>query len=318
MANHSSTIYRSNLAYSYSPKVVHVQPKLQTANGLRVAVFGMLISGLVVAAGYTINLRNSLAAPIIEEVPKAVVASPQPDAPKAAPVVAKPAQPSSQDLQKVLNKWQQDYKTAHFGVMIREIGGSKRSASINAHDQFYAASLYKVFLAQYLYNKAESGQLDLNSYKIKGYTVTKCIERMIVVSDNYCGHGLGDVVGWNNLNTVVHQNGFTETITSTDLLTSASDMAEYLERLQGGTLMGRTYTNQIIGYMKRQIYRTSIPAGVPSVSVADKPGYLGSYWHDAAIVYHPKGAYILVIMSRGSGSFAFKDLSRRVSDFFNK
>ncbi len=321
MAHTSSTISHDHLAYSHSPQVVNVQhwPSNKSIYATRTLVAGMLISGIVVAANYTVNLRNSLAVPIITDTAdtKPIINQVEPSKSKPVSVVAEPKIPITKDLQNLLNKWQTDYKAGQYGVVIKELGGRKRNASLNAHTQFLTASLYKVFVSQYLYSKVESGQLSLSDY-MGGYNVGNCLEQMIVVSSNACGHGLGVAIGWENLNTHVHSLGFKETTISETKYTSAGDMAKFLEKLQGGTLLGRTFNATLINYLKRQIYRNAIPAGVPGISVADKPGYYGYYWHDAAIVYHPKGAYILVVLSRGSGNYAIRDLSTRVSNYFNK
>lgn len=75
-------------------------------------------------------------------------------------------------------------------------------------------------------------------------------------------------------------------------------------------------TDRLLGYMKRQIWRSGIPSGVPGVTVADKVGFYNGYIHDVAIVYAPKGAYILAIMSYGGSNPNMSELSKRVYNFF--
>lgn len=69
--------------------------------------------------------------------------------------------------------------------------------------------------------------------------------------------------------------------------------------------------------MNRQIYRAGIPAGSAG-SVANKVGFLGGLNHDAAIVYHPKGSYALVVLSSGSSFSAIADLARKISTIMNQ
>ena len=65
--------------------------------------------------------------------------------------------------------------------------------------------------------------------------------------------------------------------------------------------------------MKRQVYRKGLPAGV-GVPVADKVGFLEGYLHDSAIVYSPKGVYILVIYSNGSSWGAIADAAKKIHE----
>lgn len=70
--------------------------------------------------------------------------------------------------------------------------------------------------------------------------------------------------------------------------------------------------------MKRQIYRSGIPAGSHGAAVADKVGFLDGYLHDAGIVYSPKATYALVIMSSGSSWSNISDLADAVYEFMNE
>ena len=49
--------------------------------------------------------------------------------------------------------------------------------------------------------------------------------------------------------------------------------------------------------MKNNVHREGIPAGIPNAVVADKVGFQDELHRDAAIVYSPKGTYVLVIMT---------------------
>jgi hypothetical protein len=64
--------------------------------------------------------------------------------------------------------------------------------------------------------------------------------------------------------------------------------------------------------MGHNIYRYAIPAGSTGHS-ANKLGAAGAYNHDVAIVYHPKGAYVLSVFSYGSNHAQIRELARQIS-----
>jgi beta-lactamase class A len=204
--------------------------------------------------------------------------------------------------------------------MVKELTGRERTASLQSHTTFETASLYKLFLEDYLYNQVEQNKLSLDSYWGTGNrgTLASCLELMIVVSDNACAESLGYSVGWGTLHNFARNAGFADTTLSWDLRTSAWDMTDFLARLNSGNLMNSDHTQTLLTNMKKQIYRSAIPAGVPGVSVADKVGFRDSYWNDAAIVYGSKSTYIIVVLSKGSGTAPISNLSSRVYKFLNQ
>jgi beta-lactamase class A len=63
--------------------------------------------------------------------------------------------------------------------------------------------------------------------------------------------------------------------------------------------------------MKANVYRKGIPAGVQG-TVADKVGFMNGLLHDAAIVYSPKGTYVIAVMTDGSSWATIADLARQI------
>lgn len=81
--------------------------------------------------------------------------------------------------------------------------------------------------------------------------------------------------------------------------TTANDLVTFLGTLEGGTMFSSTSRERLISAMLNNVYRKGVPAGA-SGQVADKVGFMDGLLHDAAIVYSPKGTYVLAIMSDGS------------------
>src|SRR3989344_62988 len=239
--------------------------------------------------------------------------------PTPAPLEEIATKPDSSDLQVVLDRWQGDYPAAKFGVVVSELTGPKRKSNLSPITQFRAASIYKLYIADYIYDQVSNGNISLSSTLGMYRSVGDCIKPMIVVSDNACGESLGGAIGWTRLNNYVHSAGFVDTNLVPVNVTTAADVAKYLEQLYDGTLISNAeLSKQLLSHMSVQKFRSAIPAGVPGVPVADKVGYIPGVWNDGAIVYGPKSTYVLVVLSQNSRSSAIKDLSTRVADILNQ
>ncbi|MBP7807083.1 class A beta-lactamase-related serine hydrolase [Candidatus Saccharibacteria bacterium] len=224
--------------------------------------------------------------------------------------------PTSTGLQILLQDWQNDTGLTA-GVVVRELNATGRSASINANTQFLPASVSKLYLIHYLYNGIERGSWTAKSKLGTTHTVGQCIERMVVISDNGCFNAIGANRGWSNVASFAQSQGFSSTNPNPSVYTTtANDTALYMSKLYRGSLVSPAHRSQLLGYMRRQIYRTGIPLGSKG-SVADKVGYWGGYRHDVAIVYHPKSTYVLSVLTSGSSNAQLADLARRVSSFMD-
>ncbi len=225
--------------------------------------------------------------------------------------------PTSAGLQALINDWQKE-TGLHTGVVVREQTGARRSASINAGASFNAASLYKLYLAQYVYQRIQEGSLQPGAPVVgTSRTIGSCLEVIITLSENACAESLGNMVGWNTLTAFAQQNGYGSTRFTNGTFTSAGDTATLLQRLHTGSLLSPGNSQLLLTHMKQQMYRQAIPKGSRGV-VADKVGFAGRVWHDAAIVYHPKSTYILVVTTQGGTPQQIADLAARISNFMNQ
>ena len=177
-------------------------------------------------------------------------------------------------------------------------------------DRVYtSASTYKLFVAYSMLKAVESGAWKWSD-SLNGTTLERCFEIMIVDSDNGCPDRWNNKVGFAAVNAKVQEIGGLKNtqIAPGNMRTTAADLAVYLTKLYRGELYSEANTEKLLGLMKRQRHRDGVPAGVGSsaVAVADKPGWGVGNWdgtgiviNDAAIVYHEKGDYVLVVMSSG-------------------
>lgn len=183
-----------------------------------------------------------------------------------------------------------------YGISMMKIGGA--SVNVNGNKQFEAASTYKLYVAYSVLRAVENGQMSWSD-TVAGRSAEKCLEDMIVVSDNDCPVAFKTKLGgWSVVENQAHAIGVSSrtSLTGPTLLTTANDLSFFLYRLQSGSLLNSSSTDRLLGLMKRQKYRDGIPAGT-GLPVADKVGFVDNVIHDAGIVYSPKGTYVLVVMT---------------------
>lgn len=238
------------------------------------------------------------------------------------------------ELQTILDRFSAKYP-GQFGIVVTDLKNGATAAA-QATQQMVAASLYKLYVAYGIYKKIDAGQLKTTS-KTTGsdLSVGKCLEIMIVVSDNDCGYALGVTVGWAALDADLARLGLTQTrvnnyVTPTsgnvtsDKLTSAADIALFIDMLYRGKLLSASSTKAFMDIMKATQLNTWLPSGLPDDAViAHKTGALYNLVHDGGVVYTKYGDYLIVVMSRDWRNAqtqpppAFADISRQLWDYFN-
>lgn len=197
-------------------------------------------------------------------------------------------------------------------ITLREMTGQGRIASVNGTKQYQPASTYKLFVAYSMIKRVESGALNWSS-PLNGTSLDECMTRMIVNSDNDCPRAFAAQESWGAIQADIRAIGMTTTnLNTSPLIGTTSDQALFLEKFYRGQLMKDENKNKLLELMKRQRFRQGIPAGVP-YQVADKVGFLTGLLHDSAIVYAPKGDYVLSIYS-DKGTWAdIADAARRIN-----
>lgn len=193
----------------------------------------------------------------------------------------------------------------NMAIALRALDGSGISANARGNKGYNPASTYKTLVAVEALKRVEQGSLQMST-SVGGRSLDNCIQVMIVNSDNDCAKALGDMLGWSNLTNAARGLGMggTQYGSGANFTSTASDQTLLLSKLQSGELLSSGNQNLLLGHMKSQQYRQGIPKGVGGSAVADKPGFIGGILHDAAIVYGPRGPYVLTIYSSSGSSWA--------------
>lgn len=199
-----------------------------------------------------------------------------------------------------------------FGVSFAELDGKRRHATYQADRQFRTASTYKLFVAYGAFKRVESGAWRWTDQIHGGRDLAKCIDDMIVKSDNPCGEVMLAKIGYKQLTNELKAIGLTKSSFLGNVPeTTAGDLTMFVGALQSGQLLNAANTATFLTAMKRNIYRQGVPAGA-SGQTADKVGFLDKLLHDAAIVYSPGGTYALSIMTDGSSWATIAELTREI------
>lgn len=309
-------------------------------NGARVGVFnqadnphktsflhtGLVLLIIAAVAGvfsYTVSQRNLFAAdkpqePVQIPVPSMYTPNINPSDGPIAQTFNAADNPESIKLKNIIKQWQADYPSGQFGVFVQKLSDESVQASLNANNVFFTASLYKLYLANYVYNQIEIGKLTKNSNIGSSGNLNTCIQLMIRISSNACGESVGNAVGWQNLHNYTIGLGFKHTDMRGPLTSTAADTARFMLDLYKGKLLNKQHTNEFIELLKLQYIKNAIPAGVPGKVVANKTGDKLNVWHDAAVIYHPKGKYVLVVMTANAGPWPIANLSQRIGTIMDK
>ena len=203
--------------------------------------------------------------------------------------------------------------------------------------QMQAASLIKLYVMGAVMQEIQNGNLEMND------TTKHLLDEMITVSDNsatnelvrYLNKDHDHKKGMKKVNAFIKAQGFEYTHeyngledtslwydTDTKNTTSAKDCGRLLERIYRGEFVSHLASRQMEELLLNQQVTYKIPSTIPSESrVANKTGETSDCENDAAIVYTPKGDYILCIMScevssKNSAVDSLQEMSSLIYSYF--
>jgi beta-lactamase class A len=219
---------------------------------------------------------------------------------------------TSTGISALLQHYAEDYPGT-YGVSFNELGGQGLAADYNSRESFITASTYKLFVAYSTLKRVEKGEWKWSDEVTGGRNLSICFDDMIVKSDNACAEAMYKKIGYQKVIDEARALGLSDTTLASDgQRTSAGDLALFLNKLENkGLGLKDESRSRLIDAMKRNVYRSGVPAGA-SGAVANKVGFLNGLLHDASLVYSPKGTYVLVIMSEGSTWANIAELTRKI------
>ena len=198
-------------------------------------------------------------------------------------------------------------------IVIQQLDGVKWYAHARETESIPSASTFKLYLAKILFDKIDAGEIHWSDPMLDT-TVAGCFERMTVASTNPCAESWIAQWGRGYINDYVYRLGFstgTSFATGGAVQTTAADLNRYMIELNNGTILSGANRERLLDSLGRHPYRYGIPTGSKGI-VHDKVGFLWDYVHDTAIVQHPKGTYVMTVMSKGQSYGAIANVTREV------
>lgn len=221
--------------------------------------------------------------------------------------------PTNTGLSALIQNYTVD-KPGVYGISLIELSGERRRAEFNETKAFETASTYKVYVAYSVLKRIEAGQMAWGDYMFPGKDVAKCFDDMIVRSDNPCAEEFVKKIGYTPLHRDAIDLGMkgTSFIDKESFKTTAKDLSQFMAMLETSQLpISKDNRSRFIEALKRNIYRQGVPAGA-SGTTANKVGFIKGLLHDTAIVYSPKGTYVLTVLTDGSSWANIADLTRQI------
>lgn len=198
-------------------------------------------------------------------------------------------------------------------IVVRQLDAPGWTAENSATLSTPSASTYKLFVAMRLFDDMNRGKVGWNDPMLDT-TVSGCFDRMTIASTNPCATEWLSQWGRSNMNQYVYQRGFSTgtTFTSpTATHTTAADLTKFMVGLHDGSLVSGAQRDRLLRSLSVHPYRDGIPSGSAG-RVYDKVGFLWDYVHDTAIVQHPRGTYVLTVMTKGQSYGRIAAITREI------
>lgn len=213
-----------------------------------------------------------------------------------------------------------------YGVYVKDLK-TQKTYQYNTEEKFSSASLYKLAVMYKAYDaidknqlakedvlssekvtldntlqgiENETGNVDQESQGVITYNVGEALRLMITISDNYSAILLADQLGWQNIDSLMKEEGFPQIdlVSQESPQVTAKAVGDLLERIYLGKVVSPQASQEMKTLLFAQQINNRIPKYLPSdVKVGHKTGELDSARHDAGIVLGKNSHYIFVFLS---------------------
>lgn len=214
------------------------------------------------------------------------------------------AKPPLVNLQPVVDAWLAK-QSAEYGIVVYDPANKQTIVSHEPDEKFFAASLYKIFVAYLALVDFQNGAQDPNEVLTQGFTRKECVDKMIRESHSPCGEAMMADMGQAALRQRVSDMGIKNTIFA-GITTTAQDSALILQYIVEGRDLNASNTAFLKDAMRvqDQKYRNGLAKGAPEATWETKVGWnMQENYHDIGIMTLPNGRqYVVAILSYNNGS----------------
>ena len=226
---------------------------------------------------------------------------------------------------------------------------SNDSFLLNENKIYASASLYKLWLMAYIFEKINSGDVSYNlvlskpvsylntkfsippEYTLRSegqveYSIKDAIYKMITESDNESALLLTDYFGTREVENYMKNNGYSNTSFGLDgnlPNTNALEVSKFFKDLYLGKIVNKNYSDDMLQILKDQTFNHKAAKYIPStIDFAHKTGELQNFSHDAGIIFLQTNPYVIVIMTSTNQDFSLANefiakVSKDIFTYFN-
>jgi hypothetical protein len=217
-----------------------------------------------------------------------------------------PEKPQLVALQPVVDEWLAKQPTnLGFGIVVYDPANQQIIASHDPDRKFFAASLYKLFVAYLALVDFQNGAQDPDEMLWGGFTRKECVDKMVRESHSPCGEAMMADMGQESLRQRVANMGIANTIFA-GINTTARDSAIILQYIVEGRDLNAENTAFLRDAMRHhpERYRGALVVGAPEATWDTKVGWNETYqYHDVGIATLPNGReYVVAVLTQNNGS----------------
>lgn len=245
---------------------------------------------------------------------------------------------ATQDAPKII------YEDSAFGRLQKELDATKgtfglyiidtkseKTYSHNADEEFYAASVFKLFLVNSVYQQIEAGKVSIDDkHKIeeedkaggtgiiqyekdkeKEYSVLDLVTLALQKSDN---------TAQNVLIRLINKKYINEKVFTKDNYSSPEKVGLFIRNFYNNKYTNQANTQTIIQLLSTTDFDNRINEGLhPDIMFSHKIGTWpeGNAWHDCGLASFKDQAVIVCLMSKDTTEQDFLEVSKQVGSFIN-
>ena len=190
------------------------------------------------------------------------------------------------------------------------------SVQVNTDKTVDAASLYKLFLVEYLEQKLPYDQW-ANTW-IEDRSIADCVYNMLRAGDDPCSEDLANYLNLESVDNFNELNGYKNTSFAghSGKQTSAKDVGRLFVSLKKGQILSDNARRFVFDALYQQDIRKGISKGCgKDCRTANKQGELSGISYDAGVVTHGKHDYVLVVLSQGDSFKKITELTKTIDNY---
>lgn len=195
-------------------------------------------------------------------------------------------------LQSALNEWLSK-QNGLAGIVVTDRNG-RVLASVNPDMNFFAASIYKLYVAYEGYLQVDRGDVVAAENYVQGNSRGECLDLMIRESDSPCAEAWWAELGREELTAKLQTYGLKNTDMSA-VRTTAADAAVMLSRIVSADELSEDSKTKLLTSMREQIYDATFDKVFTEQTVYNKIGFRDyDEYHDVAIIELQDGRMLVV------------------------